>query len=171
MKSPRQLDPLTVSFLQHLDTEEGLLQESHSLAASLYDTLRQGQLATIKELQPRLAQLAVSLRATASKRETDGRDLCLVLNIPPEQFTLSKLAERIGEPHASRLLAARERLDQLTTQIADLQHRNANLIQHLRSYFRSVLSALTKTTDYPIRYGASGTCLNPGFGAAIQARG
>jgi hypothetical protein len=166
-----QLNPLTASFLQHLDTEEQLLRDALTVAADLYASLRKGDLAPIKITQPRQEQLAAALRMGSDRREAAAIRLAQALGLPPEGLTLSVLAKHLGEPVSTRILAARERLSAITKQLMDFQQRNANLIHHLRSYFRSVLSALTKTSDVPVRYGSSGARLTPGFGAAIKARG
>jgi hypothetical protein len=166
-----QIIPLTTSFLQHLDAEEQLLHDALAVAVDLYTALRKGDLAPLKSAQPRQEQLALDLRSGADRREAAANRLARALGFPPEGLTLSSLAKRLGEPAATRILAARERLSTITAQLTDFQQRNANLIHHLRSYFRSVLSALTKTSDVPVRYGSSGARLTPGFGAAIQARG
>lgn len=166
-----QLSPLTASFLQQLDAEEQLLNEALAVATDIYSALRQGKLAPIKDTQPRQEQLASALKLGANRREVAAMRLGRALGLSPEGLTLTSLANRLDESAANRILKARERLSSLTAQLTDFQQRNANLIHHLRSYFRSVLSALTKTSDIPVRYGSSGARLTPGFGAAIQARG
>jgi FlgN protein len=171
MHSHQKSTPLTNSFLQRLDVEERLLNDALTVASDLYETLRKGDLAPVKLAQPRQEELAAALRSAAAEREAASIRLARSLGMPTESLTLAKLANRLGEPQAAGILAVRDRLSALTTRLADFQQRNANLIHHLRSYFRSVLSALTKTEDVPIRYGSSGVCLNRGFGAAIRARG
>jgi FlgN protein len=171
MQSHPAYNPLTASFLQRLDVEERLLNEALTLTADLYATLRKGELANIKLTQPRLEELAATLRKAARDREIVTAQLARSLGLKTEGLTLAILATRLGEPQASAILAQRERLTDLSAKLANYQERNANLIHHLRSYFRSVLSSLTKTTDIPIRYSARGECLGPWYGAAMYARG
>jgi hypothetical protein len=164
-------NPLLASFLQRLDVEERLLNQALALTADLYTTLRKGQLANIALTQPQLEEAATALRKAASDREIATARLARSFGLPTEGLTLAKLATRLGESEASGILAQRERLTVLSAKLADCQQQNANLIHHLRSYFRSVLSSITKTTDIPIRYSASGACLGPWYGAAMYARG
>ncbi len=148
-----------------------MLQQALEVASELYQSLRKGDLATVKIAQPRQEELALALRAASDRREAATLRLAALLGLPAQGTNLSSIANRLGAPLAAQILAVRERLTRITTQLLDFQQRNANLIHHLRSYFRSVLSALTKTADVPVRYGSSGARLSPGFGAAIQARG
>jgi hypothetical protein len=171
MQSHQQLNRLTTSFLQQLDAEEQLLHEALAIAQDLYAALRQGDLAPIKSKRPEQEKLAAALRVASDHREAAAVRLGQALGLKPEQLTLSALAKKLGDPHTTRISAARDRLSTITSQLAEFQQRNANLIHYLRSYFRGVLSALTKTSDVPVRYGSSGTCLTPAFGSAIKARG
>jgi len=171
MHQQQQLNLLLRSFLQRLNAEEELLHAALRVASDLYTALRNGGLASIKDLQPRQDQLATELRSAADRREAEKTRLGRMLGLEPERLTLSLLAKQLGEPWSTDILAARDRLSEITTQLSEFQQRNANLVHHLRSYFRSVLSALTRTAEAPIRYGASGACLTPTFGAAIKARG
>jgi hypothetical protein len=87
----------------------------------------------------------------------------------PGEPTLTALVAKLPET-AADLRAARDRLRALAADLAASQDRNANLIVHLRSYFRGVLSGLA-APDAPARYGPSGGRLEPATAIAIQAHG
>lgn len=171
MHTPIPSEPLVEQLLQHLAVEEQLLGQALELAAEHHETLKSGNFAPLKTYQPRQEELAEALRTAADRREAAAILLGRALGLPAEGLTLAKLAARLGEPEADRIAAVRGRLSRLTAKLGEFQKRNANLIRHLRSFFRSVLSALTKTSDVPVRYGASGACLTPAYGASIKTRG
>ncbi len=148
-----------------------MLRAAVSITANLYESLRTGDLATVKLAQPKQVELAAALSAASNRREAAAARLARTLGLPAENLTLSRLAASLGSEQAAALREARDRLTAIATELGKFQQRNANLVHHLRSYFRNVLSALTNAADVPVRYGASGARLNPGFGAAIQARG
>lgn len=168
---PQLLESLTTTFLQRLDAEEQLLRQALETTAELYEALRRGNIAAVKAAQPRQEQLAAGLSETATRREAAANDLGIALGLAPKGLTLAAIADKLEDETAGRVRSTRDRLIRITQQLQDFQLKNANLIRHLRSYFRSVLCALTKAGDVPVRYGATGARLNPAYGAAIKARG
>src|SRR5580658_1589820 len=114
MHSHQNSTPLTNSFLQRLDVEERLLNVALTVAADLYATLRKGDLAPIKLAQPQQEELAAALRAAAAEREAASIRLARSLGMPTAGLTLAKLAERLGEPQATGILAVRDRFSALT---------------------------------------------------------
>jgi hypothetical protein len=132
--------------------------------------LCRGDLVAITELTLLQKSMAVSLQDAAEARSASATELARELGLPAQDVTLGALAAKLPEPLAGELRAARDRLTALTTELADVQRRNANLIGHLRSYVRGVLATLT-AAEAPARYGPSGSQVVPAAGAAIQARG
>jgi FlgN protein len=171
MHPPQSPATLAESFLRHLQAEEQLLRDALASLSDVYESLRQGDLAAVAVERPQQQQLALALQAAEATRSNLARDLAQAVELPvAERLTLTAIAERLPEPWAAELRASRERLTAVTGELSELHRRNANLIGHLRSYFRGVLTALT-VPDVPVRYGSSGGRLNPGSSAAIQARG
>lgn len=168
MRPHPPLEALIPSFLAQLFAEEELLQTARNVSAELFAVLRKGDLAAIEPALPRQDELSVALRAACENRESAAIQLACALDLPTQHLTLTRLAGRLGPPHAAALLAARKRLTALAAELAEFQRRNANLIHYLRSYFRGVLAALTKTAEVPVRYGASGVRLNPFGGASLR---
>lgn len=163
-------EPLTASFVQLLHTEERLLGEAREGLLGVHESLRRGDFAALEAVRPQQELLASALRDAESRRTELACELAAVLGLPANQLTLRALAERLPGPVAGELEAARERLTAATAALADVQRRNANLVGHLRSFFRGVLADLT-AADGPVRYGPSGGRLAPAAGAAIQASG
>jgi hypothetical protein len=154
MQSPSLLAD---TLLRHLEREESLLRTALAGATEVYAALRGGDLATALGATAQQA-LATELRETAGARSAAATALAGELGLSDEALTLSGLAARLPESHAAQLRAARDRLAALTTELSAVQSRNANLVSHLRSYFRGVLSELT-APDVPVRYGPSGSRL------------
>lgn len=157
------------TLLRRLEREEALLRAALAGVTAVSEALRQGDLANAFDASAQQA-LATELHAAANERAAAATALGRELGLSGEAVTLANLAAKLPEQHASELLAARERLTALTAEIAAIQARNANLITHLRSFFRGVFSELT-APDAPLRYGPSGSRLEPVTGAAVQARG
>lgn len=157
------------TLLRHLEREEALLGAALAGVTAVCAALRRGDLAGAFDASAQRT-LATELREVADARTGAATALAHEVGLSDEALTLSGLAARLPESHAPQLLAARDRLFALTTEISAVQARNANLVTHLRSYFRGVLSELT-APDVPVRYGPSGSRLEPLTGAAVQARG
>lgn len=157
------------TLLRHLGREEALLRAALAQAVRAGEALRRGDLASAFDANAQ-QQLANDLREAADQRAAAATALARELGPADEAPALAALAAKLPDPHASELRAARGRLAALAAEIAAVQTRNANLITHLRSFFRGVLSELT-APDAPTRYGPSGSRLEPATGAAVQARG
>jgi hypothetical protein len=161
--------PLADTLLRHLGREESLLRATLTGVTAVCAALRRGDLAAAFDASAQQA-LAPQLRETADDRTAAATALAREVGLVGEVLTLTALAAKLPAPHAAELLAARERLAALTAEVSAVQARNANLITSLRSYFRGVLSDLT-APDAPLRYGPSGSRLEPSTGVGVQARG
>lgn len=164
--SPR---PLVQALLARLQLEETVLQSARQTAMRLYAALRKGDVPGVEALQPEQEGLAVSLKAQAADRESAAAALAAALGLPPTA-SLTELAAPLSPPLAEAVLAARDRLRDLTRQVEQFQSANANLISHLRSYFRGVLNGLTDETPPP-RYGPTGAAVTGPVAPAITATG
>jgi FlgN protein len=164
------LPNLTESFLRHLGFEETLLGEARANVTELYAALRRGDLNTALNLSMQQEALGAALRDAATARQASVEMIARELGWNADLFTLTALASQLPDSLAAEVTGARERLTALATELADAHARNANLLGHLRSYFRGVLSGLT-APDAPARYGPSGGRLESPTGVAIQAHG
>jgi hypothetical protein len=157
------------TLLARLQVEEALLQTARQTVMRLYTTLRRGDLPAVEALWPDHERVAAELTARAAEREAAAAALADALGLPPTA-TLVELAEPLSRPLAEAVRGARERLRALTTQVEQFQSANANLIDHLRSYFCGVLSGLTADPPSP-RYGPTGTAVTGTAEAALTASG
>lgn len=135
----------------------------------MHAALRRGDLAAVEGLRAHQESLAASLHAAGAERAEGAARLAAELGLAADA-TLSALAECLPGPAASELRELRPRLAAAAAELGDLQRRNANLIGHLRSYFRDVLADLT-AADAPVRYGPSGARLAAAGGTAVHASG
>lgn len=148
------LSHLVPSFLQHLHQEETLLREALSSAHALYAALVAGELRSAQNSSLRQESLATALGEAASRRADAAAVVAHAVGLTGSAFTLTALAARLPEPLATEVTITRDRLAVLTAELTAAQTRNANLLHHLRSYLRGVLSEAD--TDVPARYGPSG---------------
>jgi hypothetical protein len=161
---------LTETFLQHLSSEESLLLDALANVTAVHLALRQGDLPSAETFSTQQSDLGAALGEAAARRSTSARELAHELGLADKELTLSAIAAKLPEPQAAEVRAARERLVAVTNQLATIHTQNANLIGHLRSYFRSVLSGLA-APDAPQRYGRSGSRLESAAAGAIQTHG
>lgn len=158
--------PLVETFLRHLGAEERLLAAVLEKANEVTETLRRGDLRAATAAGAEQHELAAALRAASGARLDAAGALARALNTSHDPLTLAALAEHLPEPERGAVLAARERLAAVAADLNRIQTRNANLLGHLRSFFRGVLSDIT-ADDAPARYGPSGSWLAP----ALLTRG
>lgn len=168
--TPQQRSTLAASFLQRLRVEEDLLADALASANELYAALRRGDTTAATATTARQRANAASLHDAGAARAIAAGALAHALGIPADGLKLTALAEKLPDDLGAEVLAARERLATVTAELATIQTRNANLLAHLRSFFRGVLSDLT-ADDTPARYGPSGSWLAPVPGATLPARG
>ena len=161
--------PLAATLLEHLACEEALLRAALAGVTDVQAALRRGDLPAALGASAQEA-LAVELQAAGKARATSADALGRAVGLSGEDLTLTALAAKSDAPHAAELLAARDRLAAVAGELVAVQSRNANLIVHLRSFFRGVLSDLT-APDAPTRYGPSGSRLGAATGAAVKTSG
>lgn len=162
--------PPVETFLQRLGAEEQFLNLALEKALEIYAALRRGDLKGVAALGAEQEQLAAALRAASAQRLEAAAELAPDLNSTSEPLTLSRLAETLPEPDGEAVRVARERLAALAEEFTRIQTRNANLLGHLRSFFRDVLADLTPDAE-PLRYGPTGNWLAPAPGAPLPRRG
>ena len=167
---PQQLSTTTATFLQHLRVEEQFLADVLAKANDVYAALRRGDLAAATEITTQLNADAAGLRAASAQRAAVAEHLARALGLPTKDLKLSALVESLPDPLGAEVGAARDRLTAVTTDLTAVQTRNANLLGHLRSFFRDVLADLT-ADDTPARYGPSGNWLAPSAGSALLTPG
>jgi hypothetical protein len=161
--------PLSRQLLDRLADEEALLRAAVASAAELHTALRKGDRTHLAAVQAIQENLAARMNSAALARHRAATELAAGLHRPAgSPPKLASLAEALPEPEAADLLAARDRLATVAGELARWNGRNANLVAHLRSYFRGVLASLTAAGAD--RYGPAGTLVGPA-GGALQARG
>ena len=170
MHSHHPHQQLLAPFLRHLGSEEALLRDALAGATEVHAALRRGDLAGALAATARQAATGTALGDAAAVRTASATALARELGISADAPTLAALAAKLPDPLAVVVRAARDRLAAVAADLTAVQARNANLVGHLRSFFRGVLSELT-APGAPLRYGPSGGRLEPATGAAVQARG
>lgn len=152
------LSPPLATFLQRLALEEQFLVAAVEKGDEVYAALRRGDMGSVHALAADQERLAADLRAASAARLEVTSELAAALDLDPQQITLAALADRLPEPDAGAVRAARGRLALLAADLNRIQTRNANLLGHLRSFFRDVLADIG-ADGTPTRYGPSGQWL------------
>jgi len=165
MHSNHPHQPLTNTLLQHLASEETLLRNALVSVTEIHAALRRGNLAAALALSTAQQAKAEALREAANERATAATALARELGLTGEELRLSAIVAKLPDSLAHELQATRDRLRAVTGELNAIQIRNANLIGHLRSFFRGVLSNLT-APGAPQRYGPSGSRLEAITGPA-----
>jgi hypothetical protein len=150
--------------------EESLLRDALANVVEVNEALRRGDPAAALAGSERQESIAAAQREAAEARAASVAALARELRLGGENLTLSRIAASLPEAQAAEVRAARDRLAALARELAAVQTRNANLLEHLRSFYRGVLSGVTGF-DAPRRYGPSGGPLEPAAGGAIRTQG
>ncbi len=127
-------------------------------ANEVYAALRGGNSASIATAQVKLTNFAVSLQQVEDERAVSTTVIAHLLGLSNDRPSLAELVQKLSGPESAQLNSIRNQLATATAEFQAAQHRNANLIHHLRCYFRDVLSALM-AADRPDRYGPTGSRL------------
>lgn len=170
MHSYHPQQPLANTLLRCLGSEEALLRNALAGVTEIHTALRRGDLAAALALSTEQQAQGEAFHDAAKARSDAATALGRELGMAGEELTLSAFAAKLPETLAVDVRAARDRLAAVTAELTAIQTRNANLLNHLRSFFRGVLSDLT-VPDAPQRYGPSGGRLETATGTAVQGRG
>ena len=154
------LRPLVDTLLARLRDEEAAVRATLAAATAVNAAIRGGDMAAVTAAQPELESLAARLRDASAARTPAAESLAAAVGLPAAGLKLAALAGRLPDLFAAELRAARNSLAAAARDLADVQRRNANLAQHLRSYCQGVLSALA-APNRPSRYGPAGTMVTP----------
>lgn len=166
MQTPPPSTPHEV-LLQLLAAEEQLLRTSTTKAREVHAALRCADLVGVNLLGEQQERLAAELKAASQARLAAAQELSAHLNLSSIPQTLGALADAAPEPLATDLRQARDTFKRLAAEFDAIQTRNANLIGHLRSFFRGVLADVTGD-DAPDRYGPTGGRLAPTGPVALR---
>ncbi len=168
-----QTAPLTEQLLLSLRHEEHLLLQARCALAEIHRALRASDLPAVFRAQHQHQSLQQELTEIAHTREEAAFALATFLDLPAKGISISLLSTKLSPANSAPLVSLRDRLQTLTGEILELQRRNANLLNSLRSYFRSVLSGLTDEGDSngTGRYGPSGVRLGNAVGSGLLAHG
>lgn len=161
-------NPSPAELLDHLADEERLLAESLAGLLKLTAALRSGDPVAIADATDGADLLAAAAADRATARQLAADELAQAVGLPAGA-TLAALAAALPG-HAAALLDARARLAGLAAEVRAAERRNANLVRHLRSYFRGVMAVLT-AADAPTRYGRTGANVAPPPAGTLLARG
>ena len=170
MNEPPATQANCSNLIDRLAAEEKTLRAALQSLITLYDSLRRGKPTELEALRANQEILAGQLTDLSKARDEAARSLALALGLGDQDIILASLIQHISDPDATLLKEARERLTALTAEMTLYRERNANLLSHLRSYFRNVLSAIT-AVDAPVRYGRSGGFVSQPTGSRFLAKG
>jgi len=170
MELRQAIHPFVRTLVAHLWDEERLILVVIQATESLVDAMRHGDADTFREAQVIQAEFAVQLATASAACCKAMTPIAAQLSIPAGQLTLRILAEKLSPADSYELRLVQTKLNTAAQALRRVQYQTANLLIHLRSYFRNVLStlAVSETTE---RYGRSGSLLGTGSGSAIQACG
>lgn len=170
MEVSQAIHPFVRSLVAHLWDEERLIQVVIEATDSLVDAMRNGDANTFREAQNIQAKLSVQLATASAECAQALSTIAARLGITEGKLTLRELGEKLSPADSYELCLVQARLSIAAQTLKRVQSQAANLLMHLRSYFRNVFSTLAMS-DTTERYGRSGSLLGAGAGSAIQACG
>ncbi|MBX9580865.1 MAG: hypothetical protein K2X87_11205, partial [Gemmataceae bacterium] len=105
-------DPLppSAALLDHLRAEEALLGRARAVLTELHAAVRRGDLSATDAARPKLDEITAATAGRRAARDAVAAELAAAVGLPPGPVTLSALTDRLPEPTAGELRAARDRL-------------------------------------------------------------
>jgi hypothetical protein len=78
------------------------------------------------------------------------------LGIPPEELTLSGLADLMDDPYKGQLIILREDIKSTIKNLENIKESNAYLVQHALHYVSGVLRIFASSQSQNLRYSNDG---------------
>lgn len=102
------------------------------------------------------------------KRAAFRRELAEQLRIAPEEITLSRLDGCVSEASRGELSATRQRLREMSEELARLNRQNAAMIQQTLDLTERIVGQLTGNGPHFTSYNAHGESEATNFGPVLQ---
>ncbi len=151
-----KIDGIAWTCLSHLEQEEAMLSATLSSVRDMRSALMKGdldRLAQSLQRQQHTAHAAVELRKIRTRLK---EHLAAALGIPPEDVTLSLLAQHTSATVTQRILSSRGRLAKVASEVDALNRGNAALVRQSAELLHRFLSSLTGRSTQSARYASSG---------------
>ncbi len=136
------MDRLLADVLKILHEEIDVYRELLEVARRKTALLVQGRLEAIEESNKLEETCSLKLRILENEMSRLCRQLCQAINIPHEEFTLLRLAERVDQPSAADIRAQTRLFRSLIEQLKSIHRRNGRLIESSMRYSRGLLDLL-----------------------------
>lgn len=157
-----------VRILSHLENEENVLAIFLSVARELRQALtwRDGErLTQALEAEADSLQMGNELR---DKRAAFRAELAVLLSIPSDEVTLSRLMDHVSPESRATLASTRQRLQETSEDLARLNRQNAAMIQQTLDLTERIVGQLTGGGPHFSGYNAHGESEAANVGPVLQ---
>jgi hypothetical protein len=156
--------------LSHLKREEAVLTATLTALEENQRALRGGSLEALAAAAAQQAEATRSAEEMKAQRRHFRAQAAALLQVPPEDVTLSALAAHLPPHLAAQLWQSRQRLRQLAGAVDKLNTANAGLLYYCLDFLHRFFRELTgrRATG---RYGPGGKPEAAGCGPLLDFRG
>ena len=154
----------------------GVIEEESEIYRSMLTVIEKESSATVRSdlvvlttAREEKEDILVKLELIEEQRRRMVHEIAGALGYPPEDFTITKISQLMGEPFGGRLSQAGAELLTVLNTVKAANHRNKLLFEHSRELLRgsfNILSELTRSGTVYYRTGKiqrtyqTGKCLN-----------
>jgi hypothetical protein len=153
---------------RHLRDEEAALVGVLDAVRSLHHSLR---FMNAEEMSRSLAGETAALGAAQEMQRSRYEfraEMGTVFGTPPEQLTLTVLAEKTSGPLSNSIIEARQRLVEMLTELNILNQQNAAMIHQSLKLMRGIIGRLTRSAGFGEAYNAGGVRAESHVGSLLQ---
>jgi len=140
---PSSISELLGIICEEINTYRDLIEHARRKTA----LLAQGRVDAILESNKEEETFNIRLRSLESKMKHLCQDLCQDFGIPREEFTLTKLADRLEQSLALEIRSQSTLFKNIVKELKSVTQRNMRLIEKSMHYSQGLLDILSNATS------------------------
>ena len=152
MKMDRRIHQL----LRILERETELYRSMVAVIDKESNAAVRSDLNALSKSEAEKENMLVKIRQIEEERIRLVREIAETLGYPPRGFTITMIAELVGEPFTGRLSQAGTNLLTVLNTVKDANHRNKQLFEHSLELLRNSFNLLNELTGSDMVYYRTG---------------
>ena len=151
-----KMEPMINQLLRVLEQESELYRSMLTVIDQESKGAVRSDLNALTKAGEEKENILVKLRSIEEKRIRLVREMADALGYPPRDFTVTMMAQLVGEPLAGRLSQAGTDLSTVLHTVKDANHRNKQLFEHSLELLRGSFNLLGELTQSDMVYYRTG---------------
>ena len=116
----------------------------------------EGNMVSFEDINKRQGTMILKIKTLEEARKSVISQLSQWLGVPPEELTLSGLADLMDDPYKGQLIILREDIKSTIKNLENIKESNAYLVQHALHYVSGVLRIFASSQSQNLRYSNDG---------------